>query len=306
MHAKRLDSWAEQPFTKKFLAATSSLPKIAPRTVYHDEKKTRFYKQSEYDALPANEKSALTAKVLDEEYYYNTKYGSPLSYSRVLDVLLAHGVKFEPGRRFLDFGYGYIGHLRLLATLGLDASGIEVDPLLPVLYGEPGDQGEMAGIGVKGGKVRLFDGFFPKDTKLVAAVGSGYDIIVSKNVLKKGYIHPDRTPDPKYKLIDMGVPDEVVMKSFFDALKPGGYFMIFNICPALSPPDKPFIPWSDGRSPYSKAQYEAAGFKVIELDKDDYKAVNKMAHLLDWDKDPDDKWDVDKDLSVLYTLVQRP
>ena len=54
---------------------------------------------------------------------------------------------------------------------------------------------------------------------------------------------------------------------------PGGTFMIFNICPAPTPADKPFIPWSDGRSPYTKAQYEAAGFKVVEMDRDDFKAA---------------------------------
>jgi hypothetical protein len=34
--------------------------------------------------------------------------------------------------------------------------------------------------------------------------------------------------------------------------------------------------------------------------------VQKMARLLGWDKDPVDPWDVEHDISVLYTLVKRP
>ena len=41
--------------------------------------------------------------------------------------------------------------------------------------------------------------------------------------------------------IDLGVSDEIVLKSFYDALIPGGFFLIYNICPALTPPDKPFV-----------------------------------------------------------------
>src|SRR5205823_1475983 len=119
----------------------------------------------------------------DEEVYYNTKYGSPLSYSRPIDLLASRGVSFAPKTKLLDFGYGYVGHLRLLAGLGLDANGIDVDPMLRALYAEDGDQGVVDGKGT----VRLLDGEFPKDPRVVAAVGGGYDVILSKNVLKKGY-----------------------------------------------------------------------------------------------------------------------
>jgi len=48
------------------------------------------------------------------------------------------------GKRILDFGYGTVGHLRLLASLGADMVGVEVDPLLRALYSAPGDQGAIA------------------------------------------------------------------------------------------------------------------------------------------------------------------
>ena len=153
--------------------------------------------------------------------------------------------------------------------------------------------------------MRLLEGRFPADPAIASAVGAGYDLVISKNVLKKGYIHPDRPAEEKF-LIQLGASDEVVLKSFFDALKPGGKMLVYNICPALTPPDKPFIPWSDGRSPFTRQQREAAGFTVTVLEQDDTAAVRVMGHALGWGDDPEEKWDLDHDLSVLYTLVERP
>jgi hypothetical protein len=303
--AKKLEAIVTTKEARRFLAHTSTLPHIAPRTFYHDAKKTHFYTEQQAAALPPAERAALKTKVADEDYYYNTKYGSPLSYTRALDILFARGLSLPPGARVFDFGYGYIGHLRLLATMGIDATGLDVDPFLTVLYGAPGDQGEMVGPEGDRGRVRVLEGHFPADPAAAAAVGAGYDLVISKNVLKKGYIHPDRPADAKL-LIDLGVSDEVVLKTFFAALKPGGTMLVYNICPALSPPDKPFIPWSDGRSPYTRQQWEAAGFKVAVFDQDDTAAVRVMGHALGWGDDPEDKWDIDHDLSVLYTIVERP
>jgi hypothetical protein len=303
--AKKLDALATTPEVKRFLAHVTTLPHLASRTLYHDEKKTRFYTEQQAAALPSAEKAALRTRVADEELYYNTRYGSPLSYSRPLDILFSRGLSLPPGAKVLDFGYGYVGHLRLLATMGVDATGVDVDPLLRALYSEAGDQGEIAGPGGEKGRVRLIDGRFPADPAVVAAVGVGYDLVISKNVLKKGYIHPDRPADEKL-LIKLGASDEAVLKSFFDALEPGGKMLVYNICPAPTPPDKPFIPWSDGRSPFTRQQWEAAGFKVTVFDQDDTAAVRVMGHALGWGDDPEDKWDIDHDLSVLYTLVERP
>jgi hypothetical protein len=51
------------------------------------------------------------------------------------------------GTRILDFGYGTIGHLYLLGSLGADAVGVDVDPLLPALYSQPKDQDRVPGRG---------------------------------------------------------------------------------------------------------------------------------------------------------------
>src|SRR5262249_16791586 len=151
----------------------------------------------------------------------------------------------------------------MLALLGADARGVDVDPMLRALYAEKGDQGAMRSKSGVSGKVTLYDGRFPADPKIVKAIGGGYDLIISKNVLKRGYIHPEGEADPK-NLIDRGVSDEHFLAALNKALKPGGRVLVYNLFPAQAPADKPYIPWADGRSPFSRAQWEAAGFKVIE------------------------------------------
>jgi hypothetical protein len=289
---------------QSFLGATARLPRVAKRTLYRDAAHEHYWTASQAAALSPAERAGLTALEIDEDTYYETKYGSPLSYARPLDVLAAHGVSLHAGDHVLDFGYGYVGHLRLLASLGMTVTGVDVDPLLPALYGEPGDQGAIHGDGVTG-MLRLIDGAFPKDPVIVQSVGTGYELVISKNVLKRGYIHPERPADPKH-LVHLGVTDDVVLATFFAALAPGGAMLVYNVCPAPSPPDKPFVPWSDGRSPFSREAWTAAGFEVVAFDVDDADAVRKMGHALGWDTDPDDPMDLVNDLSVLYTLVKRP
>jgi hypothetical protein len=306
--AQRLAAIVKTDGAKRFLSRATTLPSVATRTLYHDADKSHYYTEAEAAALPAEARARLSKIEQNEEDYYNTRFGSPLSYSRPLDILFSKGVSLPPGSRMMDFGYGYIGHLRLLASMGVHTTGVDVWPLLRALYSWPGDQGEFTGPSGEKGSVRLIDGHFPGDPEVLGAVGSGYDLIISKNVLKKGYIHPDRpVPDPK-RQIQLGVSDEVALKAFFDALRPGGHFLVYNICPAPTPPDKPFVPYSDGRSPFTRAQWETAGFEVLVFDQDDTEAVRVMGRAIGWDQPQDGEpgMDLVNDLSVLYTLVQRP
>ncbi len=287
---------------RQFVAQVQAgaLPHVEPREIFRTEDKKRYFTAKEAAALPESERKLLQKVPVNDEVYYYTKYGSPLSYTRPLDLLGQHGVQPHAGTRYLDFGYGYVGHLRMLAGLGWDTTGVDVDPFLRALYSEPSDQGAIGS-----GHVTLVDGHFPNQPDVVARVGSGYQIILSKNVLKKGYIHPDRPADDKY-LIHLGIDDAAFLKGFFDALEPGGLFLVYNICPALTPADKPFVPWSDGRSPFTKEQWEAAGFEVLVFDQDDTAAIRALGHALGWDAPGDDAMDLQHDLSVLYTLVRRP
>ena len=293
---------------RRFLERATTLPREATRTLFHDEDRSHYFTEAEAAALPAEARARLVREEQTEEDYYNTHYGSPLSYARPLDLLFSKGAALPPGSRLLDFGYGYIGHLRLLASMGVHTTGVDVWPLLRALYASPGDQGEITGPAGEKGSIRLLDGRFAADPSIVRAVGGGYDVVIAKNVLKKGYIHPDRpVPNPK-KQVTLGVSDEVELAAFFEALRPGGYFMIYNICPAPTPPDKPFVPYSDGRSPFTRAQWQAAGFEVLVLDQDDTAAIQDLGHRIGWDQpyDGEPGMDLVHDLSVLYTLVRRP
>ncbi|MEZ4313102.1 MAG: hypothetical protein R3F14_34205 [Polyangiaceae bacterium] len=306
--SKRLSALVKTGAAKEFLSRASLLPRVEKRTLFFTADKSKYYTEAQAAALPEDARAALKQQVVDEEEYYNTHYGSPLSYSRPLDILFSRGVTLPAGSKYLDFGYGYIGHLRILASMGVECTGVDVWALLPVLYSFPGDQGAVTGPAGEKGSVRLVDGKFPADPAVVKSVGAGYTLITAKNVLKRGYIHPERPVEHPEKLIKLEVSDEVAIKAFHDALAPGGHFLIYNIAPALTPPDKPFVPWSDGRSPFTKAQFEAAGFEVLEFDKDDLPAVQAMAKGLGWDQPMDGEpgMDIQNDLSALYTLVRKP
>lgn len=287
--AEAIAPLVETPLAKQFLSKTSELPHVAPRSIWKSADKKKWSREPGPDLVEVK---------VDEPLYYETKYGSPLAYARPLDILGRHGVRPAPGMRSADFGYGGVGPLRLLASLGWNVTGIDVDPMLPVLY-LPSDSGS---VGKLGGSVRMLDGRFPVDREITAAVGGGLGLFLSKNTLKRGYIHPYRPADPT-KTIDLG-GDEAFLSAVHDALLPGGWFMIYNICPALTPEDKPFVPWSDGRSPFSREQLGTAGFEILEFDRDDADAIRRIAHVLRWDQGAD-ATDLVHDLSVLYTLARR-
>ncbi len=312
--AAALTPMAESDLGRRFLNATASLPSVATRIAYRDDNSnTRdYYSPQAAAALGADKRAKLTRLELDESRYYNTKYGSPTAYLRALDLLAAHGFGDVSGKRILDFGYGSIGHLRLLASLGADMTGVDVDPYLEALYSEASDQGRVpAASGWLGhaGSITLAHGSFPKDPRVVSRVGGDYDLIVSKNTLKRGYIHPDPTRKVnKNQVIDLGVPDGVFLQRLHDLLRPGGYLLIYNLSPKPSAPNETYRPWSDGHSPFTREQYEKAGLRVLSFDAEDHAKARRMGHILGWDRD--EKGEVtsylDADLFALYTLVQRP
>ena len=135
-------------------------------------------------------------------------------------------------------------------------------------------------------------------------VGGGYDLFVSKNVLKRGYIHPSQPVDEK-KTIKLGVDDEAFVRAVFALLNPGGRMLIYNLAPAPAPPGKPYIPWADGRSPFPRELFERVGFRVVAFEVDDTAAARAMAHALGWDRGPE-AMDLSRDLFGQYTLVEKP
>jgi len=296
--AKALAPLYKTPLVREFLAAVPKLPSVQPRTVYRDSARTRAWTAREAGELADSVRAKLVPRTLDERFYYDTRYGSPLAYARALDVLGQSGVKSARGLHLADFGCGMLGQLRLLAENGATAIGVDVDPLLAALYSEPGDQGAVGT-----GRVTLATGQWPATDEIRRAVGEGLDLFLSKNTLKNGYLHPAQQVDARM-LVHLGVSDSEFVAALARAVKQGGRVLIYNLCPAPAPPGKPYIPWADGRCPFPREMWTAAGFKVLEFDRDDSPAARAMGHALGWDQG-EGGMKLDTDLFATWSLFQR-
>ncbi len=305
--ARALEPLATSELTKRFLHATATLPAIAPRTVLRNDQTREYFSAAKAAVLPEAQRARLVPVELDEYRYYYTKYGSPLAYMRALDLAAANGLGDVSGKRILDYGYGSIGHLRLLASLGAHVTGVDVDSYLDALYSQPEDNGPVKGRLFHSGSVTLVNGSYPKDTTTKNRVGQGFDLIVSKNTLKRGYIKPERKVE-KRLLVDLGVSEGVFLKTLFDALKPGGKLIIYNLYPKQADAKEAYKPMADGRSPFSQSQFEQAGFRVIAIDANDDAAARRIGHVLGWEKNEKGEIvdDLEKNLFALYSIVERP
>jgi hypothetical protein len=261
--AQALAPLVKSDLAKQFLAATAQLKEPAPRTVYRNREKGIAVSKREFDAMPEAEKASMTPREYPPQFYYETGYGSPLVYVRLLDLVAPH-MRTVERPKLLDFGFGSIGQLQLLANCGFDAHGVDVEPVFAALYSEPGDTGAIGK-----GAASVHIGQWPAGAALAERIGAGFSLITSKNTLKKGYIHPSppagQTVDPK-KLVHLGVSDEAYLARVHDALLPGGVFIIYNICPPQAAPDKEYIPWADGFSPFPREMLEKSGFEVLAFD----------------------------------------
>ncbi|MEZ6084282.1 MAG: hypothetical protein R3E58_10175 [Phycisphaerae bacterium] len=296
--AKAVRPLMPSAIAQTYLDAASRLPRIEGRSLFLDEASHTYYSPQRRAEIEKEKGVPLVEHAVSENFYYNTKYGTPIAYARALELYAPHSDGKLAGKRILDFGYGNIGQLRMLAACGVDAVGVDVDPLFRELYSQPEDQGAVASDAGKPGHVKLIDGRFPD---IGSDVGGGYDLITSKNTLKNGFFHPERDV-PKERLVDLGVSLEEFAKSIHKALKPGGVFLIYNICPAPSKPDEPYKHWADGRCPFTKEMLEKTGFQVVSYNANDDKETRKMAEALGWGK-PDRGMDLENDLFGFYTIA---
>ena len=315
--AAQLQPLAQSDLTRRFLAATIALPTIAPRTAYVNEVSREYFSPSARAALPDVRRTPLAEVQLDEYRYYYTKYGSPLAYLRALEFAYDKNFSDVAGKRILDFGYGSIGQLRLLASLGAQVTGVDPDGYLAALYTDAADQGTIAAALIPNvsrrarglqGSITLVQGFWPKDPRVLERVGRDYDLILSKNTLKRGYVKPERRAENKRQQVDLGVSDPVFLKAIFNALAPGGKLVIYNLHPKPAGPKEKYKPLADGHSPFSREQFEKAGLKVVAFDTADHAAARKMGRLLKWDQNEKGETidDLDNNLFALVTIVVRP
>lgn len=290
-------------FAQSLLNGFGCLPSPRPMAVYYNKETRKALSEADAAKMTEAQLAGYTKRDIDDEFYYFTRYGTPVAFVRPVELLGQAGVKSTEGLKLVDFGFGSIGQLHALASAGADVTGIEVDPILEIIYAkETGKVARCADSGKgRDGSVTLAYGQFPKDPEIVKKVGKGYDVFISKNTLKRGYIHPEQEVDPRM-LVHLDVDDETYVRAVFDALKPGGFFMIYNLHPAPAAPGEKYIPWADGRSPFSTETFNQVGFKVLAFDVDDTEAARVMGKTFGWGTDEE----LQKTIFGMYTLVQKP
>jgi hypothetical protein len=295
-------------FARSFVDATAALPLVMPRILYSDADQSHWYTLKEAWALGGEALLELKKHELDVGFYWNTRYGTPVAYARAIDLAAQRGL--QSGGAVADFGCGGLGALRLLASNGCRVVGIDVDPMLKKLYSEPEDTGAILSVrpGGRSGQLSLEIGQWPGDASLAGAVREavpdGADLFLSKNTLKRGYIHPAEPVDPR-RLVHLGVGDEEFVAAVFAALRPGGLFMIYNLCPAPAAAGQPYIPWADGHCPFPRELLEAAGLQVLDFDVVDDEAARAMGHALGWDQG-EGAMNLQDDLFAWFTVARRP
>lgn len=290
-----------------FLAAVPQLAEPGAVTIYRNREKGLAISAEEWALLPKESRDTFQPRNCKPEFYYSTAYGSPLVYVRVLDLVASLDIAWRTpaGMSVLDFGYGSIGQLKLLSLMGAKAAGIEVEPLLAVLYREHTTP--------HAGEPVVFHGRWPAEPAMAASVRQAgpFDLITSKNTLKAGYVHPSppkgKTVDER-QLVKLGVSDDAFLVAVRESLNPGGLFVIYNICPAQSPPEdltKPYIPWADGKSPFTREQFVAAGLEVLAFNTEDQNWALDCWQALGYDGGKA-RQEQAKDLFVWYTVVRKP
>ncbi len=288
----------------RFLAAVPDLPPVEPRVVWWNGAERRALRPEAAESMSPEALQGFKRRELDERFYYYTAFGTPLAYCRALDLAAGAGFRTAAGKRIVDFGYGGIGQLRLLASLGADVTGIEVLDLLRDLYREPGDTGSISRSAAAEpgppGRLALVHGRFPAEPATVEAVGGGVDLFLTKNVLKKGYVHPEREADPRV-LVDLGTDDETFVRAVYDALAEGGLFVIYNLYPPQAPPEEPYIPHATGSCPFDRSLVESTGFEVVAFDADDTAAARAMGKALGWGE----SMDLENGLFGMYTILRK-
>lgn len=306
----------KSPDAHRFVIQTNYLPVVDEVTVYVRDEPRRYLSPAQYEALPEDERVGYVEKKIDDYFFYYTRYGSPIAYARAIDLVAQEWGSVQGGpetfrdKKIVDFGFGGIGQLRMMGNMGAHVTGIEVDPLLQALYADPALQGEVTRPSIMDdvppvGSLKLVFGQWPADavTKQAVAERGKFDLFISKNTLKRGYISPEKEVDPRM-LVQLGVSNEQFVQELADAMNPGGLVMIYNICPKQAPEGEPYKPWADGRCPFKRQQLEAAGFEILKYDEDDTPAAREMGRRLEWDNGAN-AMDLENDLVVWYTLLRK-
>ena len=152
------------------------------------------------------------------------------------------------------------------------------------------------------GSVTLVHGFWPAGEGVAEQVGSSFDLFLSRNTLKRGYVNPV-FPVPDRHRVTLGVEDDAFLGSIHDALKPGGLAMIYNIGLGEAGEGEDYVAMRDIHDPFPPEAWEAAGFELVAYDVDDSEAARAVGRGLDWDEG-ERAMDLDE-LFGRYTIARR-
>ncbi len=288
---------AETDLGRAFYDSSNNLPEFdEERTVYWNGSDRTALSEAAGDALSEEDAAAYRKLDLDEAFYYG---GVPAAYGRTLDIAGRHGITDAAGLRVMDFGFGRIGHLRMLASLGASCTGIEILEILKEFYSDT-DTGTIHNENAPDGHINLVYGSYPGDEAVAKAVGTGYDLFITKNTLKLGYIHPQRETEDRF-LVHLGVTDAEYLRALHDALNPGALIVVYNLYPTQKPEPETYIPWATGEFPFDRTLTEETGFEVLEWNIDDTAYAKEMAGRLGWDA----QMDIENDLNGMYTVLRK-
>ncbi|MBK7141705.1 MAG: hypothetical protein IPH75_06475 [bacterium] len=99
LQADTLATFVTSPIAKQFLAAVPDLPSIESRVVYVNKTTRSYMSEAEYkkatDTSNVIARSEATKQSIEgyerrdvgEEFYYFTRYGTPLAFARALDLV---------------------------------------------------------------------------------------------------------------------------------------------------------------------------------------------------------------------------
>lgn len=303
-HAEALADLVESDLARTFLAVADDLRAVEPRELYYRRADRAAMTPEQYEAADEAEREGFAQVTTDWRQYYGFM-STPLAWSRPLDVLAAHGFESADGARILDFGFGNVGQLRMLASMGAEVVGVEIPGIHEVMYRMPDDTGPVARAPEAGngpdGSIDLVFGFWPGGEGMRDAVGAGFDLIMTKNVLKLGYIHPEQEADPR-TLIHLGVDDATFIEALYDSLAPGGVVLIYNLYPRQ--PEDRYLPWAHGENPFERSLWEASGFETLAWNEPDSPAAQAMGRALGWDQQRPETYE--QDFNAMYTILRRP
>lgn len=286
------------PQSRSMLDQIEHLPVCEPVTVHAAWRPNRGYTATQYESLDASEQEGLRQLDLEPADQYTTFYGTPLVYARILDLLHKHAPGFAvQDARIMDLGYGQLGQLRLWAQMGADVTGVEIDPILTAIFTDSNAVGDLDESPATPGSVTLIEGSWPNDETTRKQVGDRYDLLVSRNLLKRGYVKPAQL-NPKFPPpVGWEMTDAEMLKHVHDLLAPGGIVVIES----LGPKPDPQKPWSDISNPWSEQAWIDSGFEVLAHDQDESDYARTMGAALGWD----DQMNLETDIFGVYSVYRK-